>query len=236
MEETIVDQIILWSVGRWGTPDTHDTAGFYHIPEHLVPGSRVRPPQFPSRSSLAGRVRFPPAPRFTHSASFPMPQVSFTSLPADARVWVFACDRELTDDQARQLLAQVDGYLGQWKAHGAPLRCAREWLHDRFLAVGIDPTAEQASGCSIDDLFRHLREIGNSLGTQMLGGGRVFYRAADGRTRSASRAEFSVLATRGDVTADTTVFDTSVILADDWRRRFERRAGDAWTAEFMTAS
>jgi hypothetical protein len=165
-----------------------------------------------------------------------MPQVNFSSLPAGARLWVFASDRDLDSEQASALLSQVDGYLAQWHAHGMPLRCAREWRHDRFLAIGIDPTAEQASGCSIDDLFRHLRDIGKSLGTQMLGGGRVFYRDADGRAQSVSRSQFSALAKRGDVTPGTTIFDTSVILAGDWRHRFERRAGDAWTGELIAAS
>ena len=164
-----------------------------------------------------------------------MPLTNFDSLPSSARVWVFACDRNLTCEQARPLLAQVDAYLAQWKAHGSPLRCAREWVHHRFLAVGIDPTAEQASGCSIDDLFRTLRDIGQSVGTQMLAGGRVFYRDAHGEVQAVSRAEFSALAGRGDVTADTMIFDTSVILADDWRQRFERKAGEAWTGELLTA-
>ncbi len=165
-----------------------------------------------------------------------MPVTNFSSLPATARVWVFACDRTLVCDDARPLLAAVDAYLAQWKAHGAPLRCAREWLHHRFLAVGIDPTAEQASGCSIDDLFRHLRAAGDAIGVRVLGGGQVFYRDAAGAVRSASRAEFSAMAARGDVTGDTPIFDTSVIAADDWRRRFERRAGDAWTAALLPVS
>ena len=165
-----------------------------------------------------------------------MPLVNFSSLPADARVWVFACDRTLTHDETGPLLAQVDAYLAQWKAHDTPLRCARTWLHDRFLAVGIDPTVEQASGCSIDDLFRHLRAIGDGVGTRVVSGGQVFYRDAQGRVQSASRAEFSALAARGDVTGDTIVFDTSLIQAHDWRDRFERRAADAWTAELLAAS
>ena len=165
-----------------------------------------------------------------------MPITDFAALPTDARVWVFACDRSLSAEEARAFLAQVDAYLAQWKAHGAPLRCAREWTHDRFLAVGIDPTAEQASGCSIDDLFRRLRGMGGAIGTQVMAGGRVFYRDAAGQVRSAGRAEFSALAARGDVTADTPIFDTSVIMADDWRARFERRAGDAWTKELLPVS
>ncbi len=165
-----------------------------------------------------------------------MPLVAFSALPADARVWVFACDRNLTADEAGSLLSEVDVYLRQWKAHGSPLRCAREWVHDRFLAVGIDPTAEQASGCSIDDLFRNLREIGKGIGAQLLGGGRVFYRDAAGHPQSATRPEFSALAAGGSVTRNTTIFDTSVISATDWRERFERPAGDAWTAELLAAS
>ena len=165
-----------------------------------------------------------------------MPLTDFSSLPTDARVWVFACDRTLNAREAGPFLEEVDAYLAQWKAHGAPLRCAREWAYDRFLSVGIDPTAEQASGCSIDDLFRRLRALGNAIGTHVLGAGRVFYRDAKGQVQSASRAEFSAMAVRGDVTAGTPIFDTSVIVADDWRARFERPAGDAWTKELLPVS
>jgi hypothetical protein len=165
-----------------------------------------------------------------------MPLIDFASLPTNARLWVFACDRPLTGEETGPFLRQVDAYLAQWKAHGAPLRCAREWVLDRFLAIGIDPTAEQASGCSIDDMFRRLRGLGDAIGTQVLGGGRVFYRDGGGQVRSASRAEFSALAARGDVTADTPVFDTSVIVADDWRTRFECPARDAWTKELLGVS
>ncbi|MGA9838092.1 MAG: hypothetical protein WBQ26_12310 [Gemmatimonadaceae bacterium] len=165
-----------------------------------------------------------------------MPLTNFPSLPANARVWVFACDRSLVREEARPLLDQVDAYLAQWTAHGAPLRCARDWRHDRFLAIGIDPTAEQASGCSIDDLFRRLRAAGDSIGVRVLGGGQVFYRDEKGSVQSASRVEFAEMAVRGDVTEGTPIFDTSVITADDWRERFERPTGDAWTAELLPTS
>jgi hypothetical protein len=88
-----------------------------------------------------------------------MPVVDFEDLPAESRVWVFASDKPLTGGDATKLLATVDGFLAQWKAHGAPLRSAREWRDDHFLTIGVDPTEEQASGCSIDGLFRGLRDL-----------------------------------------------------------------------------
>src|SRR5438105_3230046 len=110
-----------------------------------------------------------------------MPRVEFSNLPDASRVWVFASDRPLSRDESSILLEEVDAFLEDWRAHGATLRSAREWVHDRFLAIGVDPTAEQASGCSIDGLFRRLKTLEGPLGTGLVQGGRVFYRDAKGR-------------------------------------------------------
>ena len=158
-----------------------------------------------------------------------MPIVPFTSLPGSARVWVFGSDRPVQGAAADSLLAAVDQFLAQWRAHGVPLHCARDWREDRFLAIGVDVTQENASGCSIDGLFRTLQSFERELGARLLGGGRVFYRT-NGNTAVASRDEFETLIGSGEVTRDTPVFDTSLTTAADWRTRFEQPAGEAWTA------
>lgn len=163
-----------------------------------------------------------------------MPVVRFDELPADARVWVFGSERPLRGAEAQRLLGEVDSYLEQWKAHGAPLRSAREWRDDRFLAIGVDPTAEQASGCSIDALFRRLQEVERVLGTALVAGGRVFYRAANGETRVARRGEVPRLNRAGELTGETPAFDTSITDAASWRERFERPAAQTWIAPLLS--
>jgi hypothetical protein len=162
-----------------------------------------------------------------------MPAVAFESLPPDARVWVFASDRPLKGDDAKQLLREVDLFLAQWKAHGHPLRCAREWRDDRFLAIGVDPTAEQASGCSIDGLFRGLQTLERALNTRLVAGGRVFYRDATGSAQLVARPEIPDLASKGALTAKTPVFDLSITAASDYRSRFESPAGETWVAALL---
>src|SRR4051812_15663752 len=132
-----------------------------------------------------------------------MSLVAFKELPASARIWVFGSDQPLTGAVADSLLAEVDAYLDQWKAHGFPLRAAREWMDNRFLVIGIDPTVEQASGCSIDGLFRALQNLQKTTGAQIVGGGRVFYRDASGSPQSVTREEFSALTADGTVRKDT---------------------------------
>jgi hypothetical protein len=156
-----------------------------------------------------------------------MPLVPFNDLPPNARVWVFGAETPVTGAAADTLLAEVDQYLAQWKAHGFPLKAARDWREHRFLVIGIDPTEEQASGCSIDGLFRQLQQVQRTIGAQLLGGGRVFYRDDKGQAQSTSRDEFGSIASRGTVKA---VFDTSLTKLDDWRRRFEQPLQDSWAA------
>jgi hypothetical protein len=161
-----------------------------------------------------------------------MPIVPFESLPDSARVWIFASDRPLTGAAADTLLASVDRFLADWKAHGVPLRCARDWRDARFLAIGVDTEAEHASGCSIDGLFRTLQQLEREIGSRLVGSGRVFYRSTAG-IEAATREEFVERVKRGEVARETPVFDMSLTGAADWRVNFERPAGRSWTAAFF---
>jgi hypothetical protein len=162
-----------------------------------------------------------------------MPIVPFAALPDDARVWVFAAAAPVTGEGEVALLAHVDRFLASWAAHGVPLRCARDWRDQRFLAVGVDQSVVGASGCSIDGMFRTLRTLEPTLGTSLLGGGRVFWRAAGGTVATAERFEFGERAAREGVGAATPVFDTTVTTAGDWRTRFERPLGESWHAQLV---
>ena len=162
-----------------------------------------------------------------------MPQISFDSLPDDARIWVFGAANDLTAPASDRLLAAVDQFLAQWNAHGSPLRCAREWHEGRFLVIGVDQSTAGASGCSIDGLFRTLARLEPELGTSLLGGGRVYYRGDDGRVNAATRKQFAELAGEGRIGPETPAFDTSITTASAWRQEFERPVRESWHAQLI---
>ncbi len=164
-----------------------------------------------------------------------MPRVDFHALPDHARLWVFAASDPVTGEPAARLLSAVDEWLAQWKAHGDPLTCGRDWRDDRFLAIGVDQSAAGASGCSVDALFHVLQHLQSSLGTTFLGGARVFWRDGAGAIVTASRDAFAAQAAAGAVGATTPVFDTSVTTAAAWRAGFERPAGDSWHRDLLPA-
>jgi hypothetical protein len=162
-----------------------------------------------------------------------MPLVNIEDLPDDSRTWVFGADKALNSVQASTLLAEVDRYLSQWRAHGAALTVGRDFRDGRFLTVAVDQSTEGASGCSIDGLFRALKALGSQLGSSLVTSGLVFYRDKDGSVKSVDRERFSSLAAAGDITAATRVFDPTVTTLGEWRARFEMNAADSWHAGLM---
>ena len=159
--------------------------------------------------------------------------VEFDALPDAARVWVFGAAAPVEGAAREVLLQAVDAHLSQWRAHGAPLVCARVLRDDRFLAVAVDEAATGATGCSIDGMFRVLTSIEREINTTLVGGGTVFWRAADGAVQAAPRSAFVAAAQSGQLTQETSVFDTTVNTVGDWRARFERRAADSWHGKLI---
>jgi hypothetical protein len=162
-----------------------------------------------------------------------MPLIKFEDLPDSARAWVFGSDQTLDRSATDLLLGEVDRFLSQWHAHGAPLTVGRDWRYGRFLTVAVDQSTAGASGCSIDGLFRMLKTLESRLGASMVTSGLVFYRDKNGEIRSVNREEFAGLGAEGKIRPDTPVFDPTVTTLGEWRARFELEAAQSWHAGLL---
>jgi hypothetical protein len=157
-----------------------------------------------------------------------MPLIRFDDLPDAARTWVFGSDKTLDQSATDVLLREVDRFLSQWNAHGAPLTVGRDWKYGRFLTVAVDQSTAGASGCSIDGLFRALKTLESRLGASMVTSGLVFYRDEKGEIQSVDREQFSALGAEGKIQPNTQVFDPTVTTLGEWRARFELKAAQSW--------
>ncbi len=162
-----------------------------------------------------------------------MPRIDFDQLPDSSRVWIFGVDRTLESVEESRLLEVVDDFLEQWAAHGAPLTVARDWVHGRFLQVGLDESSVPPSGCSIDAMVHTLKGLEGELGVVMVDNAPVWF-ADEGRVHRVGRAEFRALAQAGRVEGDTTVFDNSVTRVGQVRAgQWERPARDSWHGKLL---
>ncbi len=155
----------------------------------------------------------------------------FPSFPDDARLWVHAADRPLSETEQARLHEALDAFLPQWTPHGRDVRGAAEILHARFLLIAATLKTGDISGCGIDASVHVIDELGEALDVTWLPPLYVFYRDAEGAVQHASRSNFRALAERGAVTMDTLVFDPSLTTVETLREeRFEQPAGRNWHA------
>jgi hypothetical protein len=159
-----------------------------------------------------------------------VPRILFEELPPDARLWIFPASRPLSGEERRRVLAEADAFIDQWTAHGVPLSAGRDIRHDQFVLVGVNERAAGVSGCSIDALVRRMGQLQAALGVELIENSPVLYRSEDKIVR-VPRERFAELASKGEVSLDTVVFDNTVAeVGAIAGGRWEVRAADAWHA------
>lgn len=146
-----------------------------------------------------------------------MSRVPFESLPDPARLWIFAANRILQEEERKALTRSVEEGLAGWNAHGSPVTWGHRLERDQFLLIGVDETHTALSGCSIDGAVREIRSLEARLGVSLLDNARVFYREGDA-IRVVTRTEFQRLAETGRVDADTVVYNNVLATVGEYRQ------------------
>ena len=154
------------------------------------------------------------------------------SMPVHARVWVYKSARAFTPEERRTILEKGSAFTGSWATHGTPLDASVDILHDHFVVVAVDEQQAMASGCSIDTSVRFVQDLERDAGLRLTDRMVVLYETADG-LRSCRVPEVEALVRKGELTADTIVFDDLVSTKADLDARFRVRLADTWLARYL---
>ncbi|MCB0344432.1 MAG: hypothetical protein KDD66_04920 [Bdellovibrionales bacterium] len=150
-----------------------------------------------------------------------------------ARVWIFAADKTLSDEQAANVSNAIADFLDEWAAHGKALNAAVQVFHNRFAVVCANEAEVKASGCSVDALFRAIREVFERSGTLVADSSNIFYQDGE-EVFSISRPAFKQLVEQKAVNGNTPVFDNSLttlaaMRTGSWNRAYK----DSWHAQLF---
>jgi hypothetical protein len=158
-----------------------------------------------------------------------MSLVMFDRLPDESRVWIYGINRALTSSEQEQLSVRMDRFIEQWTAHRADLDAGWQLVHEQFIVIAADESATAASGCSIDSLVHHLRDLEATFSIEILNSNsRVFYRDQMNRITSEERSAFADVVASGALQGDTLVFDNTIQIAGELRK-------GAWEKPFQSS-
>jgi hypothetical protein len=154
---------------------------------------------------------------------------AFARLPADARLWVYGTDRDITDDETLELQKAFDEFSRKWDSHGREVEASLAIVERRFLIIAAHVPGGDVSGCGIDKQVHYVEEAGRRLGLMWSPALSVFYKDASGRIRSVSRTVFRERVGKREIRGTTMVFDPAAAYVADLREgRFARPARESW--------
>lgn len=94
--------------------------------------------------------------------------IDFDILTDKSRIWIYASESKLTEEQQCYILNNMYNYLREWNSHRLPLEAGVKIIDNHFIIVALDETKKEASGCSIDTLQHQIQKIENNLSISLL--------------------------------------------------------------------
>lgn len=144
-----------------------------------------------------------------------------------SRVWIYQSDRELYDEQVKQLHEILNNFTAEWTAHNHQLKAKAEIRYNRFLILIVDETQAGASGCSIDKSVNFIKRLEQQFGINLLDRFNMAYRQGE-KVLSAPRHEFEELLKTGRINAGTIVYNNLVQNLEQLETKWEVPFKDSW--------
>jgi hypothetical protein len=123
-----------------------------------------------------------------------------------SRVWVYAANRTLTEQETNLATERMKDFVSSWTAHGAPVQGIGTVIFNRFLVLAADETLTHVSGCSTDSSVRMMQTLQEELGVDLFNRTLLsFYQ--DDQLLSFPMATLSTAIAEGKINGDTLFFD-----------------------------
>jgi len=156
----------------------------------------------------------------------------FSTLPNNSRVWVYQCNRKLSDDEVAIITKKATEFLTQWTAHGSNLEAGFEVKYNRFIVIGLNQENASASGCSIDASVHFIQQLEKQFEVDLLDKMNVTFYNGEFIAHK-SLADFKKMAKAKSVSPNTVVFNNLVNTKEEYLENWEVPAKESWHNRFL---
>lgn len=157
--------------------------------------------------------------------------VDFDSLSDTARVWIYQCNRALTEGELSEIEADIKEYLSGWVSHRSLIRSAFELRYGRFIIIAADDS-QHIGGCSQDDLARFIQTLEQRYHILLLDKMNVTYRH-EGEIYYVPLTDFKKLAQQKKISQETIVFNNLVNNKYEYEHSWETTVLNSWHSRFL---
>ena len=150
----------------------------------------------------------------------------FENFPSNSKVWIYQCERALTDSEVDFILNIGNEFAAQWASHGAPVNGAIDVLYNRFVVIVAEDNGE-IGGCSIDSSVGVVRKAQSALSADFFDRMTLAYIAGD-LVQTVHVNKLDAAVGEGLLNANTIVFNNTVTDLEDLRNEWMIALEKSW--------
>ncbi len=89
---------------------------------------------------------------------------TFLNLPDNCRLWMYAANRALNEQEEAEMGKALEAFTSQWTSHDMPLQGKASILHQRVVLIAVNEAVHSVSGCGIDKSVKLMKDLGAQYG------------------------------------------------------------------------
>lgn len=158
------------------------------------------------------------------------------NLAPHSRVWIFQSDKILSENEIKFIQATLNDFIPTWAAHGNELYGAFELHNELFIVIGVDEKRSSASGCSIDSLYRVIKQIGNEINVDFFNRLNTAFVDNTGKLQISNMVQFKELIKSGKINGDTFVYNNLIESKADLETKWKTSVKDSWHKNLLVVA
>ncbi len=155
----------------------------------------------------------------------------FFDLDPDSKLWIFQSIIELNSKEEEFIKKELDFFLHKWKSHGNGLKANYILFKSHFIIISVDKNFLEASGCSIDKLFKKIKDLGFSLGKDFFQRDYIFFELLDEKIKKLKISDFKNKL-KNNTIKPVIIYDNSICLLKNLHKEWKIAPKD-WKNKYM---
>ena len=155
----------------------------------------------------------------------------FSNLDPDSKVWIFQSTVKLNSKEEFFLKKELDVFLDQWKSHGNNLKADYILFKSHFIIISVDKFFFEASGCSLDKLFKKIKDLGSFLDKDFFQRDYIFFELLDQKIQNLKIREFKDSLSH-NIINPLVIYDNSIHLLNQLREGW-RKDVVSWKSKYL---
>jgi hypothetical protein len=149
--------------------------------------------------------------------------IPFENMPDESRIWIYQSNRKMSDAEIAEIITELEKFLNNWAAHGAPLESAYCIKYNRFIILAVNQEAQAVTGCSIDASVAFIQSLEKKYDIDLLDKMNVTFKVGEFIAHK-SLVDFKKMAKEKSVTENT---------IEEWKENWEIPAEFSWHSRFF---